>query len=177
MVDNNGSSFVHGVQGKRLLAIKVNIVGGFLPTSEGTKLFKSDGSLLDPYYLNEGVGVSNPNFTTEVPFESYMSFGDLWSDLARGITSYKNGYFLVEYDSTNDLHHIGNIDTNSYDGVEFASNPQYLYAISPSSENGASPKGQYADAVVNLGSSDFELFALNVEFETTDYSHSGEVKK
>ena len=49
--------------------------------------------------------------------------------------------------------------------------------MTPPSVNGDSPKGQYADAVVNLGSNDFELFALNVEFETTDYSHSGEVKQ
>lgn len=167
LVDNNGDSFVYSVADKELLAIEVNIVGGFLPTSSGTKLFKSIGQLLYPCYLNESLEVENINFAVEVPFESYMSFGDLWSDSARGITSYKNGYFLVEKDSNNPLHKT----------YEDSSQTEYLYAISPSSENGASPKGQYADAVVNLGSSDFELFALNVEFETTDYSHSGEVKK
>jgi len=167
LIDNNGDPFVYGVADKELLAIKVNIVGGFLPTSSGTKLFKSIGQLLYPFYLNESAEVENINFAAEVPFESYMSFGDLWSDSALGITSYKNGYFLVEKDSNNPLHKT----------YEDSSQTEYLYAISPSSENGASPKGQYADAVVNLGSSDFELFALNVEFETTDYSHSGEVKK
>tara|TARA_R100000541_G_scaffold18959_1_gene28879 strand:+ start:143 stop:1156 length:1014 start_codon:yes stop_codon:yes gene_type:complete len=167
LVDNDGSSFVYNVEGKELLAIEVNIVAGFLPTSSGTKLFKSIDQLLYPCYLNEGAEFENINFATEVPFENYMSFGDLWSDSALGITSYKNGYFLVEKDSNNPLHKT----------YEESSQTEYLYAISPSSENGASPKGQYADAVVNLGSDNFELFALNVEFETTDYSHSGEVKK
>lgn len=180
LVDNDGNSFTYDAAteaGSRLLAIKVNIVGGFLPTSAGTKLFKSINSILDPFYLNEDTPTSNTNFTTETPFESYISFGDLWSVPDLGIPSYKNGYFLVVYNSANPLHHIGNLDTTSYALEGFITNPQYLYAISPSSENGASPKGQYADAVVNLGSDNFELFALNVEFETTDYSHSGEVKK
>lgn len=167
LVNNNGDPFVYSVLNKELLAIKVNIAGGFLPTSSGTKLFKSIDELLYPCYLNEDAEVENINFAAEVPFESYMSFGDLWSDSTSGITSYKNGYFLVEKDSNNPLHktYADSLQT------------EYLYAISPSSENGASPKGQYADAVVNLGSNNFELFALNVEFETTDYSHSGEVKK
>jgi hypothetical protein len=164
LVAPDGNSFVYGGTGV-LYAFKVNIVGGFLPTSAGTKLFKSIGSILDPYYLNGGVETQNLNFTAETPFESYMSFGSLWS--ANGVPSYKNGYFLIEYDSNNSLHKV----------YEDSGGAEYLYAISPSSENGASPKGQYADAVVNLGSENFELFALNVEFETTDYSHSGEVKQ
>lgn len=175
LVDNDGSSFQYNGLG-RLLAIKVNIVGGFLPTSAGTKLFKSIESILYPYYLSEDTPIPNPNFIAETPFESYMSFGDLWSAPDLGVPSYKNGYFLV-HTGTNELHHVTNLDTLTGDGAIFEETPQYLYAISPSSENGASPKGQYADAVVNLGSDNFELFALNVEFETTDYSHSGEVKK
>ena len=38
--------------------------------------------------------------------------------------------------------------------------------------NGDSPKGQYADAVVSLGSDDFEVYALNVEYSPTNLDHN-----
>jgi hypothetical protein len=38
--------------------------------------------------------------------------------------------------------------------------------------NGEAPKGQYADAVVSLGSDDFEVYALNVEYSPTNLDHN-----
>tara|TARA_R110000803_G_scaffold132932_3_gene200120 strand:- start:10039 stop:11061 length:1023 start_codon:yes stop_codon:yes gene_type:complete len=166
----DGTPFVYTGEGT-LLAFKVNVQGGFLPTSTDAKLIKSSDAgganqVLLPYYLDGNTSTLNANFLNpNISFESYQSFGSLFSIAGElGIPFYKNGYFLIERLS-------GDI---SY--VESSEN-EYLYAITPSSVNGDSPKGQYADAVVTLGSEDFELFALNVEFETTDYSHSGEVKQ
>ena len=151
-----------------LLAFKVSVQGGFLPTHGDAKLIKSTVSngiqVLHPYYLNDddastlNVNFQNPN----ISFDRYQSFGSLFS--LPNTPFYKDGYFLV-------------LKLDSDLVYEPFNRNQYLYAITPSSVNGDSPKGQYADAVVTLGSEDFELFALNVEFETTDYSHSGEVKQ
>ena len=38
--------------------------------------------------------------------------------------------------------------------------------------NGEAPKGQIADCFVTLGSNDFEVFALNVEYSPTELDHS-----
>ena len=38
--------------------------------------------------------------------------------------------------------------------------------------NGEAPKGQYADAVISLGSGDFEVYALNVEYSPTSLDHN-----
>jgi hypothetical protein len=162
----DGTSVVYSGEGT-LWAFRVNVQGGFLPTSTYAKLIKSSDvsgdSVLLPYYSG---GTLNANFEDpNISFESYQSFGSLFSVAGElGIPFYKNGYFLIERLE-------GDISYVDSGGNE------YLYAITPSSVNGDSPKGQYADAVVTLGSEDFELFALNVEFETTDYSHSGEVKQ
>jgi len=40
-----------------------------------------------------------------------------------------------------------------------------------SNANGEAPKGQYADAIVSLGSDDFEVYALNVEYSQTNLDH------
>jgi len=163
---SDGTPFVYE-GGGTLWAFRVNVQGGFLPTSTDAKLIKSSDitgtSVLYPYYSD---GTLNANFADpNISFEDYQSFGSLFSIAGElGTPFYKNGYFLIEQ-SGGDISYVA------------SGGNEYLYAITPSSVNGDSPKGQYADAVVTLGSADFELFALNVEFETTDYSHSGEVKQ
>ena len=164
---SDGTPFVYAGEGT-LLAFKVNIQGGFLPTDTSAKFIKSadvdSNQILYPYYLADDVSIPNLNFVdSNISFNSYQSFGSLFT-VNPGIPFYKNGHFLI-LKSESDLEY------------ESSGGNEYLYAITPSSVNGDSPKGQYADAVVALGSEDFELFALNVEFETTDYSHSGEVKQ
>lgn len=52
--------------------------------------------------------------------------------------------------------------------------PTALYSISPEAINGADPKGQTVDAVIQLGAANYELYALNLEYELTDYDHSDE---
>tara|TARA_R110000751_G_scaffold297000_1_gene406429 strand:- start:152 stop:1465 length:1314 start_codon:yes stop_codon:yes gene_type:complete len=50
-------------------------------------------------------------------------------------------------------------------------NSTYIIANSDVSINGDDPKGQYADMFISLGSNDFEVFALNVEYEAYDLDH------
>jgi len=47
-----------------------------------------------------------------------------------------------------------------------------LFAITPTNMNGDMLRGQYADAVFSFGSADWEVFAVNLEYEPTTYDHS-----
>lgn len=47
-----------------------------------------------------------------------------------------------------------------------------VFAVSDPQLNGDFLRGQYAEAVINLGSQNFELYALNVNYEPTDLDHS-----
>ena len=47
-----------------------------------------------------------------------------------------------------------------------------LCEITPQEINGAPPRGQYAQAEIVFGNEPYELFALNVNYETTDLDHS-----
>lgn len=47
-----------------------------------------------------------------------------------------------------------------------------LYFAYPSSVNGESPKGQVADVTLTLGSNDFEVHAVNLEYSPTNLDHS-----
>ena len=50
----------------------------------------------------------------------------------------------------------------------------YLYSVSPGEENGEAARGQSVDAVITLGSNPYELYAVNLEYEETDYDHRDE---
>tara|TARA_R100000654_G_scaffold55425_5_gene81750 strand:+ start:592 stop:1551 length:960 start_codon:yes stop_codon:yes gene_type:complete len=50
----------------------------------------------------------------------------------------------------------------------------YLYSATPGETNGEGARGQTADAVITLGSNEYELFAVNLEYEETDYDHRDE---
>ena len=47
----------------------------------------------------------------------------------------------------------------------------YLIENSDVAINGDDPKGQYADMLISFGSEDFEVFALNAEYEAYDLDH------
>ena len=47
-----------------------------------------------------------------------------------------------------------------------------LLEITPQNINGASPRGQYAQAELFFGTEPYEIFSLNVNYETTDLDHS-----
>ncbi len=187
LIGDDGQPFTYAVDNHVLIAMKIDLTGGGIPSSKDAKFSLSIRTLdlqrIKPnfYYIDDnGVFGANTNFADiTIPFESYRSRFNAFSF---GKTPfYKNGYILMEIDLNNEFHVGDAVATGIEAGVDleqvYATQPSYIFAMTPPSVNGDSPKGQYADAVVNLGSNDFELFALNVEFETTDYSHSGEVKQ
>lgn len=47
----------------------------------------------------------------------------------------------------------------------------YLYSVTPGAMNGEQARGHTVNAVLTLGSADYELYALNLEYEATDYDH------
>ena len=47
-----------------------------------------------------------------------------------------------------------------------------LYAVTDPAINGDFLRGQYAEAHINLGSDNFELYSMNVNYEPTDLDHS-----
>lgn len=47
-----------------------------------------------------------------------------------------------------------------------------LYFAYPSTINGEAPKGQVADVSISLGSKDFEVYALNLEYSPTNLDHN-----
>jgi hypothetical protein len=53
-----------------------------------------------------------------------------------------------------------------------AGNRLFIYKITDDRIDGSDPMGQYADVTLNLGSQDFELFAVNAEYNTTSLDHS-----
>ena len=49
-----------------------------------------------------------------------------------------------------------------------------LFEVNPSNIYGDAPRGQYAEAVVSLGSAPYELYSLNIDYEPTNLDHSGQ---
>jgi len=47
----------------------------------------------------------------------------------------------------------------------------YLYSVTPGNINGEQARGHTVNAVLTLGAADYELYALNLEYEATDYDH------
>ena len=47
-----------------------------------------------------------------------------------------------------------------------------IFAITDPQLNGDFLRGQYAESVINLGSDNFELYSLNLNYEPTDLDHS-----
>jgi len=50
----------------------------------------------------------------------------------------------------------------------------YLYSATPGEVNGEQARGQTVNAVITLGAANYELYALNLEYEETDYDHRDE---
>ena len=148
--------------------------------------------------------LNNSDFSEDVSFDNYLTLGDLHEDFSRDIGG--NNYIMVEFNENNSnhapsfvspddsavdflLHNPVPVYDSSQEGSaeqqqSFASNLQFfedntyiLYAITPASAGGDDPKGQYADAVVTLGNENFELYALNLEYEGTQYDHSLQLRK
>lgn len=49
-----------------------------------------------------------------------------------------------------------------------------LYSATPGDDNGEAARGQSLDVVITLGDQPYELYAVNLEYEETDYDHRDE---
>jgi len=124
---------------------------GFVSTSNNTLYieFDENNNTHSPTLGTVQAGAEDYLLHTPIPLEA--SYADYDMSTIEGQTAYNEA----------------NSATNDF----YDNNLVTLYAITPSSTSGDDPKGQYADAVVTLGSENFELYALNLEYETTQYDH------
>jgi len=67
---------------------------------------------------------------------------------------------------------FGNLTPNAAD-FNNSTDPIFIFSVTNEDMNGDQLRGQIADAVFALGSADYELYALNLEYEPTPYDHSG----
>ena len=124
---------------------------GFVSTSNNTLYieFDENNNTHSPTFGTVQAGAEDYLLHTPIPLEA--SYADYDMTTVEGQTAYN--------------------EANSAANNFYNNNLLTLYAITPSSTSGDDPKGQYADAVVTLGSENFELYALNLEYETTQYDH------
>ena len=117
--------------------------------------FDENNNTHSPTFGTVQAGAEDYLLHTPIPLE--VSYADYDMDTQAGIDAYNEA----------------NSATNDF----YNNNLVTLYAITPSSTSGDDPKGQYADAVVTLGNENFELYALNLEYEGTQYDHSLQLRK
>lgn len=125
----------------------------------------------------------NENFSSDVSFNDYLTIGDLFYNENN---SFKQGNtILVSFDAENSSHapSLGEPEVGAEDflihtplpkdsPLFYSENNYVLCALTPAETSGDDPKGQYVDAAVTLGSDSFEVYALNIEYEPTQYDHS-----
>ena len=63
---------------------------------------------------------------------------------------------------------------NTSQGVPENPSGKLLFEVNPSNIFGDEPRGQYAEAIISLGSQPYELYSLNVDYEPTNLDHSGQ---
>jgi len=123
------------------------------------------------------------NFADGQGYGSYLSFGDPYFD---DNNAFKKGNFLmIRYNSLVTTPHVAyentpgaNAAANNFSVAEGEDNLAFqgrevLFAMTPGAVNGSDAHGTFADAFVVLGSNDFEVTSLNVEYELTEYDHGG----
>lgn len=150
-----------------------------IPSSTNVKLFRSfinsegvstaqqfRSISIDYSPLNAILGEtyeSNDNFNNPtIGYDQTLTYGDLLSSTD---LSFKKGNYILVVASTADT---GHVPYETMEGVD-----EFLFALTPGGVNGDDPKGQYADVSIALSAGPWEIYSLNVEFEHTDYDHSG----
>ena len=78
-------------------------------------------------------------------------------------------WFAIQPDTTD----IASSIPNFVDSVNenLASGRYFLFESSAEEINGEDPRGQYADIKISLPATDFELYAVNVDYAFTDMDH------
>jgi hypothetical protein len=124
-------------------------------------LFRSDvtGAFynFDLIQVQIGENVSYSNITGDPVSLSILPDGSASFKKADG------SQFLIEGPtSVGNLQQIQNLETSTVTLIE----------VTPQNINGASPRGQYAQTRLTLGSAPYELLCLNLNYEPTNLDHS-----
>ena len=121
--------------------------------------------------------------------DNSISFDGFLGSISAQINSSFNGVFddsdLPRIGRNNDNFSVFTNQANQYlKVIELASQPtdeqleflagKLLFEFNPLPVFGDEPRGQYAEAIISLGSAPYELYALNVDFEPTDLDHNGQ---
>ena len=124
-------------------------------------LFRSD--ITDAFY----------NFDLiQVPIAENVSYSNIAGDpvslsiLPDGSASFKkvdeSPFIIQDSTSISNLEEIQNLEISTVTLIE----------VTPQNINGASPRGQYAQTRLSLGSAPYELLCLNLNYEPTNLDHS-----
>ena len=118
-------------------------------------------------------GLSFEGVASGLYIEFYYTEMNALSGGAVGVTNnpqgVKNGTVIPAPLDSNLVLYNGMLLLNSATSLSIGDN---LYFAYPSSVNGESPKGQVADVTLTLGSEDFEVHAVNLEYSPTNLDHS-----
>jgi hypothetical protein len=157
---------------------------GFLPISgtENAVAIRVDSQTNIPVTKSSVTGNSKYFFVLESG-DAYSIDGKLinFGDISKA--SYNDSQFGLPYDLDFSLANSStafilfrNSSLQAADvtaiGADFYNRRVTLCEITPQNINGEPPRGQYAQAEIVFGNEPYELFALNVNYETTDLDHS-----
>lgn len=161
-----------GVIDVALVGASDGLIGLTITTTENDLLPSSADSL---YILGEPQDDGSIIFTSLFgPLESTISSGFIEFtpiDLASIGSNPDNLEFAV---STFNGQPFKTIAFNTDQGVPENPSGKLLFEVNPSNIFGDEPRGQYAEAIISLGSRPYELYSLNVDYEPTNLDHSGQ---
>ena len=144
----------------------------FMTTTENDLLPSSADSL---YILGE------PQEDGSIVFTSL--FGPLESTISSGFVEFTDNDLDSIGSNPEDLAQsvnyvngkpVKSIAFNAALGVPDNPDGKLLFEVNPSEMFGDEPRGQYAEAIISLGSQQYELYSLNVDYEPTNLDHSGQ---
>jgi hypothetical protein len=174
--------------------IKPNVNMKFIGSISGQTLFSTIGGGLSNLYAFTNVFGNAASFGGRTKL--IFAFGDstnpeviLSSGASATISSNTDYYTLDSGFNLASASELENIDETILleDGIVFSATAAALssfqqklspsgrasiFAITDPQLNGDFLRGQYAESVINLGSDNFELYSLNLNYEPTDLDHS-----
>jgi hypothetical protein len=159
--------------GQNQFLFELNWINGGQGNAAAADQFGLNGGVWASYIfgVNGAFFYANPN--QAVPIGQNVNAGDFAQITLENMGG---NYLTLDYTGylTSDLvNQYGTPNVNVFNNYasDVAASPITIYSITTENVNGDQLRGQIADAVINLGNNDFELFALNLEYEPTTYDH------
>ena len=154
-------------------SITPGIMSFIITTTENDLLPSSADSL---YILGEPQDDGSIIFTSFYgPLESTINSGFIEftpTDLASVGSNPEDLADSVGYGQFGEI--VKRVAFNASLGFPESPSGKLLFEVNPSNVFGDEPRGQYAEAIISLGSQQYELYSLNVDYEPTNLDHSGQ---